>query len=146
VEFNSTHWLVVDIYDNDIYPTAYVELCNDWLRWKNITGNIVAYPCVAKGQKISLDEGKYENRYVVLSENVVTIRVQNNADTKAILPRQRFILHDIPYEVKGIDIITNVLNGKGYIELEAEQSLSEVTDDTENDIADNEDSNWGDWS
>ncbi|HXW03439.1 MAG TPA: hypothetical protein VD651_04170 [Nitrosarchaeum sp.] len=139
------HWLVVDTYDNQLQPSAYVQLCNEWLRWRNKNGETKVYPCVVKGQQISLDEGKNENRWLIMSENTVSILVQNNLDTKTIYPKQRFILNDLPYEIKGVDTISNVIQGKGYLELLAQQTLTEIADDPTEDIADNDPNGWGDW-
>ena len=54
-------------------------------------------------------------------------------------------LNDTPYEIRGIDAISNVNLGKGFIELKAQQSLLTADDHLDNDIANNEGHNWGAW-
>lgn len=140
VEINANHWLVENVYTNDIYPTAYVLKCNEWLRWK-VDNVISVYPCVVKSTSISLEEGKY----MIHSENLVEIITPYNEDTKKIKPTQRFILNDKAYEIEGTDILSNVIFGKGYITMKATETLQEVDDNFIDDIADNQGSNWGSW-
>jgi hypothetical protein len=141
INFDSTHWLVNNTNDNPIFPTAYVDLCNEWLRWIDDTGVSKVYPAVVISKKYDLNQ----DEQIIIAENTLTIRVPYNNDTKKIKHLQRFIINDIPYEIHGIDAISNVNLGKGYIELKAEQSLLTAEDDLDNDIADNEGSNWGAW-
>ena len=141
INFDSTHWLVNNTSENPIYPTAYVDLCNEWLRWINDNGETKVYPAVIVSKKYDLNQ----DEQIIIAENTLTIRVSYNNDTKQIKHLQRFIISDIPYEIRGIDAISNVNFGKGYIELKAQQSLLEANDDLDNDIADNEGSNWGAW-
>jgi hypothetical protein len=141
INFDTTHWLVNNTNDNPIYPTAYVDLCNEWLRWIDDLGEAKVYPAVIVNKKYDLNQDKF----LILADNILTIRVPYNNDTKKIKQLQRFIINDIPYEIHGIDAISNVNLGKGYIELKAEQSLLEANDNLDTDIADNESSNWGEW-
>ena len=141
VEFDTTHWLVKDIVDNPIYPSATVEFCNEWLRWIDDEGLSKVYPAVVISKKYDLNQ----DEQIIIAENTLTIRVSYNNDTKKIKHLQRFIINDTPYEIRGIDAISNVNLGKGFIELKAQQSLLTADDDLDNDIANNEGSNWGAW-
>ena len=141
VEFDTTHWLVKDIVDNPIYPSATVEFCNEWLRWIDENKEYKTYPAVVSNEKFDLNQDKY----IISADNTITICVSYNNDTKKIKNLQRFIFNDLAYEIRGIDALSYVSVGKGYIELKGEQTLSEVNDDLDSDIADNESSNWGAW-
>lgn len=141
INFDSTHWLVNNTNDNPIYPTAYVDLCNEWLKWNDDEGLSKVYPAVVISKKYDLNQ----DEQIIIAENTLTIRVSYNNDTKKIKHLQRFIINDTPYEIRGIDAISNVNLGKGFIELKAQQSLLTADDDLDNDIANNEGSNWGAW-
>jgi hypothetical protein len=143
IEINGTHWLTVKVYDNSIYPTAYVQLCNEWLKWIDETGQTLIYPASIqnKDKRFNLNE----DEYVTIAEDMLTLLTPYNKDTQKIKPLQRFIIGDIPYEVHGIDAISNVALGKGYIELKAQHSLIEHNDNFEDDIANNDGSGWGAW-
>ena len=141
INFDSTHWLVNNTNDNPIYPTAYVDLCNEWLKWNDDEGLSKVYPAVVISKKYDLNQ----DEQIIIAENTITIRVSYNNDTKKIKHLQRFIINDTPYEIRGIDAISNVNLGKGFIELKAQQSLLTADDDLDNDIANNEGSNWGAW-
>ena len=82
---------------------------------------------------------------VKLKHSNIKMTYKFNNDTKKIKHLQRFIINDIPYEIHGIDAISNVNLGKGYIELKAEQSLVTAEDNLDTDIANNDGSNWGAW-
>jgi hypothetical protein len=141
VEANDKHYLINNTYDNDIYPTAFVDFCNEWLRWTNNNGELITYPCVVKGKTYDLNNDKF----VIVSENTITISVSYNEDTKNISILQRFILNGKPFEIKGIDFLSDVAFGKGIIHMQATSSLAEVNDDLVDDVADNEGSGWGEW-
>jgi S-adenosylmethionine:tRNA-ribosyltransferase-isomerase (queuine synthetase) len=141
INFDTTHWLVNNTNDNPIYPTAFVSLCNEWLRWIDDTGTTKVYPAVIVTKKYDLNQ----DEQIIVSENTLTILTPFNNDTKKIKHLQRFIINDIPYEIHGIDAISNVNLGKGYIELKAEQSLVTAEDNLDTDIANNDGSNWGAW-
>lgn len=143
IEIDSKHWLVNNTLDDSIYPTAYVDLCNEWLRWIDENGTSLVYPAVINNKTYGLNQD--ENEYIIFGENILIIKVQYNNDTKKIKPLTRFIINDLPYEIQGIDAISNVNVGKGFMELKAEQTLLEVTDDLETDVANNEGSGWGEW-
>lgn len=141
INFDTTHWLVNNTNDNPIFPTAYVDLCNEWLRWIDDSDISKVYPAVVISKKYDLNQ----DEQIIIAENTLTIRIPYNNDTKKIKHLQRFIINDIPYEIHGIDAISNVNLGIGYIELKAEQSLLEASDDLNTDIANNDGSNWGAW-
>jgi hypothetical protein len=141
VDFDSTHWLVTNINDNPIFPTVFVELCNEWLKWIDDDGLTKVYPIVVETKKYDLNQ----EEQIIIAENTITILVQYNNDTRKIKQLQRFIINDIPFEIRGIDAISNVNVGKGFIELKAEQSLLTNNDDLDTDLANNEGSNWGAW-
>ena len=134
INFDSTHWLVNNTNDNPIYPTAYVDLLKLWLKWNDDEGLSKVYPAVVISKKYDLNE----DEQIIIAENTLTIRVSYNNDTKKIKHLQRFIINDTPYEIRGIDAISNVNLGKGFIELKAQQSLLTADDDLDNDIANNE--------
>lgn len=141
IDFDSTHWLITKTNDNPIFPTAFVDQCNEWLKWNDDDGLIKVYPAVVETKKYDLNQ----DEQIIIAENTITIQVQYNNDTRKIKQLQRFIINDIPYEIRGIDAISNVNVGKGFIELKAEQSLLTNNDDLDTDLANNEGSNWGAW-
>jgi hypothetical protein len=144
INFDGTHWLVNNTYDNDIYPTCSVELCNEWLRWIDDNNNSFAYPCVVSGKSYDLDDLK-EGKYIIYSETTVEIYCQYNTDTKTIKPQTRFIFNGKPYQIDGVDAVSDVAFGKGLIRLKATETLVETDDNIPENIADNRDEGWGNW-
>lgn len=141
IEVKDKHYLVNNTYDNEIYPTAYVDFCNEWLRWTDVNGILITYPCVVKGKTYDLNNDKF----VVISESTITISVPYNENTKNIPILQRFILNGKPYKIEGIDALSDVAFGKGIIHMQGVQALTEAEDDLVDDVADNKGSGWGDW-
>jgi hypothetical protein len=141
IEAEDRHWLVNNTYDNSIYPTAFVDLCNEWLRWTDESGNMLVYPCVVSGKTIDLNEGKY----LIYSENVVDILTPYNTDTMKIIPKQRFIFNGKAYQIEGVDAISEVSFGKGIVSMKATETLLEAEDNLDEEIADNNNEGWGDW-
>lgn len=141
IDYGGTHWLVNNTYDNDLFPTAFVDFCNEWLRWINAENKMFIYPCVVRGQNFDLQDGKY----LVYSENIVEIWCPYNTDTKTIVPTMRFILNGKSYEIKGVDAISNVAFGKGFIHMKATETQMESDDNLNDEIADNRDEGWGSW-
>jgi len=141
IDFDGTHWLTNNTYDNDIFPTAFVDFCNEWLRWVDTANKNFVYPCVVRGQNFDIQEGKY----LIYSEDIVEIWCQYNSDTKFITPKMRFILNGTPYEIKGVDAISNVNLGKGLIHMKAVETQIQADDNIADDIADNRNEGWGNW-
>lgn len=141
VEYDGTHWLVNNTYDNDIYPTVFVDFCNEWLRWIDSTNKTLVYPCVVKGKTFDLNE----SRYVVYSENIVEITTPYNENTKKIVPKQRFLLNGKAYEIEGVDAISEVAFGKGIVQMKASETFAETLDNVVEQIADNKPNGWGGW-
>ncbi len=141
IEANDKHYLVNNTYDNDIYPTANVDFCNEWLRWTDNNGQLISYPCVVKGKTFDLDN----NAFVIVSDTRIEISTPYNEFTKNISMLQRFILNGKPYRIEGIDALTDVAFGKGIIHMQGIQALTEAEDDFVEEVADNQGSGWGDW-
>lgn len=134
-------FIILDCIDNEIYPKAYVELCNRSLRWKDDLGEIKDYKCLAKGTSYEEDD----RRIVYNSDGELVVKVQYNDDTKTIKPQMRFIFDEKTYEVSTI-ALTDVYDGTGVLELIMKFSNATETDDKENQVADDSgNSGWGEW-
>lgn len=134
-------WLVKEIIPDLIYPKANLAFCNQIVKWTDSNGTH-QYPAVAKGKGYKLEE---EKDFVKVAEGDVVIQIPYNAVTSTIKETQRFIFGGRAYEVTGIDNITNVVGGFGYLDITLELTSIAETDDTTNTIADNttDTSGWG---
>lgn len=141
-EFDSVKWMVMDYKPDVVYPKAQVKLCNQVVKWIDGSGVTHEYPCVATGKGYQLDEN---GEYLVTSDGKVVALIPYNSVTQGIEEKQRFVFGDRSYEVIGVDDVSNVVNGKGYIEVTVEVTSTASTDDTVNKVADNNnnDSGWG---
>jgi hypothetical protein len=130
------NWMIMDFFDNPMFPKASIYRCNEVLKWKDKSGNIHQYPCIVKilsDREIDLKSDKmFEMPY-----NKFVVNVQYNQDSINIILAQRFIFKQSTYKVVGKDDSTKVINGNGYISFVLEQTPSNPKDDFVNQIADN---------
>lgn len=146
LEFNTHTYILTEFIANEIYPKGKLELCNSTLKWNDESGKLNEYKCIIKGNSYDEDDITGSNKTVIDSESEIKISVQYNEDTKKIKAKQRFIFDGNAYEVNTIDTISRTYLGVGIIDIGVKYTSLTSTDDTDNDVA-NEDGNsgWGEW-
>lgn len=121
LKFDGFTWLLIDQWgDRTKYKyTAYVERCNNFLKWKDKDGNIQEIDCIASQSPLGSKafRGKEDiqfNKYdVSLQIGQLYCYAEKNPLTETIFVNQRFILGNTVYEVYGFDDVS-VVNQQGY--------------------------------
>jgi hypothetical protein len=146
VKFDGYTWLLYDKYGGTGSTSIKMLAirCNRLIKWKNETGELKEYECVAsatdlgsksKQSKNEIEWNKFDVR-LPLGQLFVTVEV--NPDTVKIKLNDRFIFGRNVYEVTGIDDITGIdENDYGIIQLTVAITTKRTNDDFENDIAEN---------
>lgn len=133
---NGYKWMLVDYFDNAIFPKSTINRCNELVKWKDKNNITYQYDCVVKivsDRSVSMKTDKIFD----IPFNKFIVYVPYNNDTKTIQMSQRFLLKQSAYKVIGKDDNSKVFNGNGYIELIMELTESNPADDFVNQIADN---------
>lgn len=138
VGLDGATWLMIDFSNDGIYSKSVVQRCNDVLKWKNSSGTIKEYKCVATDSAISNTSFDLENQQqvsVTLPIGELNVFVQLNNDTSTITEKQRFIIGNRPYKVVGINNVNDVFNGVGMLKISMKLDTIATGDDFTNDIA-----------
>ena len=139
IKYSSLNWLVTDAnYEYEFYVRGTLTRCNYELKWQNKDKQILSTPVVVNFNTKTTEDDKT----IIIGGNKVSIEAQLTDETKQFTRGQRFFVDNsnppIPYEVKSIDNITNVINGNGYLTLILEESQIKTTDNLELMICDYE--------
>lgn len=67
-------YLIMDVIENDIYPKAFLNLCNRDLKWKNNLNEVVEYKCFVNGSTYEEDLTKT----LYTSDGELTVYVKFN--------------------------------------------------------------------
>jgi hypothetical protein len=129
-------WMTTDFFDNDIFPKATIWRCNMQLKWKDVNGVLHSYWAVVKDVSQRELNIKSDKMFDMPNTKMV-LSVQFNNDTAAILNKTRFLWNGKPYIIQGIDSISHVFNGQGYIDMTFSADEINPADDLVNGIADN---------
>lgn len=142
--FDSSTWLIYDLFKNTVATKAIVQECNSFLRWTDGEGNLYEKPCYsgasdlgskAKQSRSEVAWNKYDVR---LATGQLFCYVEKDLNSSKIEIDQRLIFGDKVYKVVGYDgtTLTNV-EGKGVVYFMLQLTPSRESDDFVNGIADN---------
>lgn len=142
VKFDDESWLIFDKYGTGSTDKVLVAQCNRTIKWKDATGAIQEWLCVASasdlGSKAKQSKNEIEwNKYDVrLPLGQLFVFVESNEATQQIRLNHRFIFGRNVFEVSGIDDVTGVdKNGFGVIQLTVKVTTGMNDDDFVNKIA-----------
>jgi len=144
VKFDGDTWLLFDKYGGTGSTSIKMlaQRCNRSLKWKDESGNILEFECVAGatdlGSKAKQSKNDiYWNKYDVrLPIGQLFVFVELNDTTKHIRLNQRFIFGSNVYEVSGVDDTTGVSrNGFGLMQFTIKLATKRDEDDFVNGIA-----------
>jgi len=144
VKFDGDTWLLFDKYGGTGSTSIKMlaQRCNRSLKWKDESGNILEFECVAGatdlGSKAKQSKNDiYWNKYDVrLPIGQLFVFVELNDTTRHIRLNQRFIFGSNVYEVSGVDDTTGVSrNGFGLMQFTIKLATKRDEDDFVNGIA-----------
>lgn len=147
IEYKDEVYLVIEAVQNEIYPKGKAKICNHLLSWLD-GKNVLKEHAYLSGSYYEQDlrQNNRERNNIPTSVNTLIATLPYNENTKTIKPNQRFIIEEMSFEVKYIDIHTKVYKGKGLIHIELQFVSLSDNDDIINKIPKEENSSgWGSW-
>ena len=134
--FSNAYWLTINLDElNRTTKNIIVRRCNNFLRWKNSSGDIYEYPCVLEYDATAASPRVDNN--IITPNNRIRVIVQANKDTLTLKVNHRFIFGDRTFKIIGYNnYMIDEINGKQSI-LYIQTQLDEISpyDDFINNIA-----------
>ena len=133
IVYQDEYYIVVtDIDDHYYYKSCKMRKCNNTLKWVQ-GGAVREYPCVLANDSYGVNV--VSDNDFIRSQNIkAQITIQNNIDTREIMPDMRFMFNHSEFDIYNVvDINTSITNG--VITLTTEKSVYQVEDDLENNLA-----------
>jgi uncharacterized protein YjdB len=91
LKFEGIDWLVTSTNNIDIIHSCVVVQCGNVLTFQIPDGTVKSYPCIIDGKTAQITDGIEDTKYIVLADDQILIRVQNNVDTSQLEVNKRFI-------------------------------------------------------
>lgn len=124
--------VTTDVDSHFVYKSCKMQKCNQTLKWKQ-HDKIYEVPCImandSYGVKVLSD-----NDYIRSQNIKAQITIQNNENTRQIIPDMRFIFNHSETDIYSVVDINKSLN-TGLIVLTCEKVVYQREDDLENNIA-----------
>jgi hypothetical protein len=134
--FSNAYWLTINLDElNRTTKNIIVRRCNNFLKWKNSSGDICEYPCVLEYDATAASPRVDNN--IITPNNRIRVIVQANKDTLTLKVNHRFIFGDRTFKIIGYNnYMIDEINGKQSI-LYIQTQLDEISpyDDFVNNIA-----------
>jgi hypothetical protein len=122
LKFNNADWLVTSTNNIDIIHSCIAVQSNNTLTFQLSDGVVKSYPCIIDGKTTQITDGIEETKYIVLADDQILIRVQNNVDTKQIELNKRFIFNNDKNEIYKLTKIQSLFsNGLLYLTMTKNQ-------------------------
>lgn len=134
-QYNGSTWLVTNFQPHPLFPVAELTQCNSVLRWKDSQGTIHQVPCTSTSLRRKIDIR--EDKIMGMGDYQLFIHAPYQSDANQIVPSMRFIMNGQAWLVAGLDNLSNVYDGYGFIEFGMEVDRTLSTDDLTNSLADN---------
>ena len=134
--FSNAYWLTINLDElNRTTKNIIVRRCNNFLRWKNSSGDIYEYPCVLEYDATAASPRVDNN--IITPNNRIRVIVQANKDTLTLKVNHRFIFGDRTFKIIGYNnYMIDTIDGQQSI-LYIQTQLDETSpyDDFANNIA-----------
>jgi hypothetical protein len=134
-QYNGDYWLVTNFEPHSMYPVAELTQCNSVLKWKDAQGAMHQVPCTSTSLRRKID--LRTDKIMGMGDFELFIHAPYQSDAKLIEPSMRFIMNGQAWIVAGLDNLSNVYDGYGFIEFGMEIDRTQSGDDLTNSIADN---------
>lgn len=104
------YWICTELFNvNDIYISGKLTMCNWFLRWQNLAGEIIEYPC-SDINSTQYNSGESGDKTMTLGSAQHMVTVQLSPETIGIRTPLRFFVskdYSIPFKVTQNDTISN---------------------------------------
>lgn len=134
VQIEGKNWLATDREENDVYPKLSLSMCNNSLKWMDSSGAQHEAPCVIMNpSSFSVDESQSFN----IPDGAYRALAPYTPETQLVDVKQRFIINGKVYEVIGVDNVTNIFDGYGYMVFVIKYTTKTADDNFADRVADN---------
>lgn len=143
VKWENFNWLITSVKDEKkIYTIGEMQKCIYALKWINDKNEMLEVPCIIKSNTSETEQGSF----IIFGNNKIICYIPFNKDTVRISRGMRFFIDNsdvspIPYKVVGVDNVSKVSKGHGYIILTFDEDILKKEDNTELKICDYKTSN-----
>lgn len=104
VEYKNSYWMITDFVDNEVFPVAKIQRCNQELKWQK-NNDILSYHVVAFSRTAYKDD-VYPDKVMTLASGQYQLYIANDANTMSLNIGNRFFIGRDVYEIAYIDEIT----------------------------------------
>jgi hypothetical protein len=134
VVWNNAIFLVTELsIDHDVFVDSTIQQCNYVLPFQNDTSDILQEPCIVN--TIQKTDGVDENKVLTLPNDIRTVKIQYNDNTKKLCEDKRIILDMVRdkvmvYKITNIDTVAGMdgEHGLWILTCKADGSYSDTTD------------------
>mgnify|MGYP000855207920 FL=1 len=134
VVWNNATFLVTELsIDHDVFVDSTIQQCNYVLPFQNNTSDILQEPCIVN--TIQKTDGVDENKVLTLPNDIRTVKIQYNDNTKKLCEDKRIILDMVRdkvmvYKITNIDTVAGMdgEHGLWILTCKADGSYSDTTD------------------
>ena len=112
VVWNNTTFLVTELSaDHDVFVDSTIQQCNYILPFQNGTSDIIQEPCIV--ETIQKTDDVDENKILTLPNNIKTVKIQYNENTKKLCEDKRIFIDMVRdkskvYKVTNVDTVTGM--------------------------------------
>lgn len=98
----NNYWLVYETTNAlETISRCNIRRCNNWLKWLNDKGEVIAYPCVIDGDLTSANAQVAKT--ITQANSHISVIVQGNKDTLSIVKNMRFMINKSVYKFYAIN-------------------------------------------
>lgn len=117
VKFNDETWLIIDYFENEVFPSVEIKYCNHQLNWKDGEDEY-NYPCVITNTLSNREDVKSSRYGYFLPDDSLIVLTQLNEDTNKIKYFQRFLFDEFrAWRVTAIDNVSQVDKNGGILQM-----------------------------
>lgn len=143
IEWNDSHWLVMDTDKNDVlYSSGTINRCNYILKFRNNKQELIQKYCIITDVTKYLI-GEAWKSMMTIGDSRMSLAIPRDRDTAALKRGMRFLIDDpiaeemCAYEITKPDRVTNVYDGHGIYKFLCREVNSFDTDNKAELIPDN---------
>lgn len=129
IKYDDKVWMVTRLSDKQMYPKATMELCTTNVPIE-INGQYFNEPCLVSSGRNRIDFEENSNRYMLLDKSRIEVSIQYNEFTSNFQELDEFWIGGKNFKLIGVDMISDVYEGRGIINMEFERYSHTAKDES----------------